>query len=52
MKLQPPFAKLPQLGPELVRFLWAIANHAAHNHVPVPRLIVPVRASLPQQHGL
>jgi hypothetical protein len=31
-----------QLGSELFRFLWALADHAARNYVPVPVTVLPV----------
>ena len=34
-----------KLGPELVRFLVVIADHAARNRVPVPQPIVAVRGA-------
>ena len=30
-----------QLGPEFLRFLWALADHAARNYVPVPLPVLP-----------
>ncbi len=30
------------MGPELLRFLWALADHAAWSRVPVPQPIIPV----------
>jgi len=31
-----------QFGPELLRFLWALSDHAARSRVPVPQPIIPV----------
>jgi hypothetical protein len=31
-----------QLGPEFLRFLWALADHAARNYIPVPLPVLPV----------
>ena len=36
-----------QLGSELLRFLWALADHAARNYVPVPVTVLPVLSAAP-----
>jgi len=35
-----------QFGPELLRFLWALSDHAARSRVPVPQPIIPVMGLL------
>jgi hypothetical protein len=40
-----------QLGPEFLRFLWALADYAARNLVPVPLPILPVLGSPPAGDG-
>ena len=35
-----------QLGPEFLRFLWALADHAARNKHPVPLPVLPVFSEL------
>ncbi len=36
-----------QLGSELLRFLWALSDHAARNYVPVPVTVLPVLSDAP-----
>jgi hypothetical protein len=36
-----------QQGSELLRFLWALADHAARNYVPVPVTVLPVLSDAP-----
>ena len=41
-----------QLGPEFLRFLWALADHAAHNRHPVPLPVLPIlsESESPDEH--
>jgi hypothetical protein len=46
------FAPLPansfgQLCSEFLRFLWALADHAARNYVPVPLYVLPILSDAP-----
>jgi len=40
-----------QLGPEFLRFLWALADYAARNLVPVPLPALPVLGPPPADFG-
>ena len=44
---------LGQLGPDLLRFLWGLADHAACNQVPVELQDIPISTLIPRlQHKL
>ena len=41
---------LGQLGPDLVRFLWRLADHAARNHIPPDLRALPILDPADQSH--
>ena len=41
---------LGQLGPDFVRFLWRLADHAARNHIPPDLRALPILDPADQSH--